>query len=70
MRQTVVEMQTFITMTADQGATAALLATAASGALPGLTAALQDQLERPAVIRARSRATAATSASACRWTTT
>ena len=52
VRLAVAEMQTFLTMTADHGTTSALLATAAAGALPGLTAALEDQLQRPSIIRA------------------
>ena len=51
VRQAVAEMHSFATLTAAHGTTAAVLATAAAGALPGLTAALEEQLQRPAIIR-------------------
>jgi hypothetical protein len=52
VRQALTEMQSFASSLAAQGTTAALIATAAAGALPGLTAALEDHLQRPAIVRA------------------
>jgi hypothetical protein len=53
VRQSLVEMQSFASELAAQGtAAAALVATAAAGALPGLTAALEDHLQRPDIVRA------------------
>jgi FHA domain len=52
VRQSLAEMQSFASSLAAQGTTAALIATAAAGALPGLTAALEDHLQRPAIVRA------------------
>ena len=51
VRQSLIEMQSFASALAAQGTTAALIATAAAGALPGLTAALEDHLQRPAIVR-------------------
>ncbi len=52
VRQALMEMQSFASELAAQGTTAALIATAAAGALPGFTAALEDHLQRPAIVRA------------------
>ena len=51
-QQAVAEMQAFAEATAAHGAPATLLATAAAGGLPGLTAALEEHLQRPAIVRA------------------
>jgi hypothetical protein len=52
VQETVAEMQAFTEATTGRGPTAMVLATAAAGALPGLTAALEGQLQRPAIVRA------------------
>ena len=52
VRQSLAEMQSFASALAAQGTAAALIATAAAGALPGLKAALEDHLQRPAIVRA------------------
>ena len=51
VQQAVAELQAFTSATAGHGTTAVLLATAAAGALPGLTEALEDHLQRPAIVR-------------------
>ncbi len=52
VQQAVAEMQAFTDATAGRGPTAAVLATAAAGGLPGLTAALEEHLHRPSIVRA------------------
>jgi hypothetical protein len=51
VRQALAEMQNFLAATAGQGAVSALLLTAPAASLPGLAAALEDQLQAPAVAR-------------------
>jgi hypothetical protein len=50
-QQAAAEMQAFAAATAAHGTTAAVLATGTAAALPGLTAALEEHLQRPAIVR-------------------
>jgi hypothetical protein len=50
-RQAAEEMQAFAASASAHGPTAAVVMTAAAGALPGLTAALEGQLQRPVIVR-------------------